>query len=82
MLKSELMSILAGLGEIQGNLKDADQVELMRCCRRNLEAAAEMAGELENNLVVECPQVKRQAILRGLEVLVNGSTATACMEVM
>lgn len=78
MLKSELMSILAGLGEIQGNLKDADQVELMRCCRRNLEAAAEMAGELENNLVVECP--KRQGVLRGLEVFANGGTATACME--
>ena len=51
MLKDELMSIFAALGEVQGHIKDAGVAELVRGCRRNLKAAAEQAEELEQRLV-------------------------------
>lgn len=53
MLKEELLSILPALGEIQSGLKDENLVSLMRVCRRNLKAAAELAETLEKNLTVE-----------------------------
>lgn len=52
MLKDELTSIQAALGEVQGHIRDEDVAELVRGCRRNLEAAAEQAEALENNLHV------------------------------
>lgn len=52
MLKENLLSILAALGEVQGHTKDEDVAELVRGCRRNLEAAAEQADALESNLDV------------------------------
>ena len=52
MLKENLLSILAALGKVQGNAKDEEQAALVRGCRRNLEAAAEQAEALENNLHV------------------------------
>ena len=52
MLKENLMSILAALGEVQGNAKDEEQAALVRGCRDNLRAAAEQAEALENNLNV------------------------------
>ena len=52
MLKENLMSILAALGEIQGNTKNEEQAALVRGCRDNLRAAAEQAEALENNLHV------------------------------
>lgn len=53
MLKEELLSILPALGEIQSGLNDENLVSLMRACRRNLKAAAELAETLEKNLTVE-----------------------------
>ena len=41
MLKENLLSILAALGEVQGNAKDEEQAALVRGCRDNLRAAAE-----------------------------------------
>lgn len=52
MLKEKLLSILAALGEVQGNAKDDEQAALVRGCRDNLRAAAEQAEALENNLNV------------------------------
>ena len=52
MLKENLLSILAALGEVQGNAKDEEQAALVRGCRDNLRAAAEQAEALENNLHV------------------------------
>lgn len=52
MLKEKLLSILAALGEVQGHTKNEDVAELVRGCRRNLEAAAEQADALESNLPV------------------------------
>ena len=52
MLKENLLSILAALGEGQGNAKDEEQAALVRGCRDNLRAAAEQAEALENNLHV------------------------------
>lgn len=52
MLKDELTSIQAALGEVQGHIRDEDVAELVRGCRRNLKAAAEQAEALENNLHV------------------------------
>ena len=52
MLKEDLLSILAALGEVQGNAKDEEQAALVRGCRDNLRAAAEQAEALENNLHV------------------------------
>ena len=48
MLKENLLSILAALGEVQGNAKDEEQAALVRGCRDNLRAAAEQAEALEN----------------------------------
>lgn len=50
MLKQEIMSVHAALGGVLGKL-DPDGAELVRQCRRNLDAAAEQAGELEARLV-------------------------------
>lgn len=52
MLKENLLSILAALGEVQGNAKNEEQAALVRGCRDNLRAAAEQAEALENNLTV------------------------------
>lgn len=52
MLKENLLSILAALGEVQGKTKDKEQAALVRSCRDNLRAAAEQAEALENNLHV------------------------------
>ena len=57
MLKEELMSIHAALGIVE-NLSEGEEMkiwhvaELVRGCRRNLEAAAEQAEALESNLAV------------------------------
>lgn len=50
MLKQKIMSVHAALGGVLGKL-DPDGAELVRQCRRNLNAAAEQAGELEARLV-------------------------------
>lgn len=50
MLKQEIMSVHAALGGVLGRL-DPDGADLVRQCRRNLDAAAEQAGELEARLV-------------------------------
>ena len=50
MLKQEIMSVHAALGGVLGKL-DPDGAALVRQCRRNLDAAAEQAGELEARLV-------------------------------
>lgn len=52
MLKENLMSILAALGEVQGNTKDEEQAALVRGCRDNLRAAVEQAEALETSLNV------------------------------
>ena len=52
MLKDELKSIQAALGEVQGHIQDEEMVKLVRGCRRNLAAAADQAEALENNLDV------------------------------
>lgn len=56
MLKDELKSIHAALGGVLGRL-DPDGADLIRQCRRNLDAAAEQAAELESRLV---PGMERQ----------------------
>lgn len=50
MLSEELWSIHIALGEVLGKL-DPDGADLVRQCRRNLNAAAEQVVELENRLV-------------------------------
>lgn len=50
MLKQEIMSVHAALGGVLGKL-NPEEAELVRQCRRNLDAAAEQAGELEARLV-------------------------------
>lgn len=52
MLKENLLSILAALGEVQENAKNEEQAALVRGCCDNLRAAAEQAEALENNLHV------------------------------
>lgn len=52
MLKENLLSILAALGEVQENAKNEEQAALVRGCCDNLMAAAEQAEALENNLHV------------------------------
>lgn len=52
MLSEELKSIRAALGELMGKV-DEESAELVRQCRRNLEAAAEQAVTMEQNF---CPQ--------------------------
>lgn len=51
MLKQEIMSVHAALGGVLGKL-DPDGADLVRQCRRNLDAAAEQAEALESNLDV------------------------------
>lgn len=58
MLKEELLSIHAALGGVLGKL-DPEEADFVRRCRRNLDAAAEQAGELEARLVQ--PPVERPA---------------------
>ena len=53
MLKEKILSVHAVLGEVLGNVRDEDNADLLRACRRNLDAAAEQAGALENALAVE-----------------------------
>lgn len=50
MLSEELRSIHIALGNVLGRL-DPDGADLVRLCRRNLDAAAEQAAELEKRLV-------------------------------
>lgn len=52
MLKEELLSILAALGEVLGHVQNEEQAALLRVCRRNLLAAAKQAEILENTLSV------------------------------
>lgn len=56
MLSEELRSIHRALGNVLGRL-DPDGADLIRQCRRNLDAAAEQAAELESRLV---PGMERQ----------------------
>ncbi len=53
MLKEKVVSVISALGEVQWRISDESIVELVRGCRRNLEAIAEQAGELEQRLVPE-----------------------------
>lgn len=50
MLKDELKSIHVALGSVLGRL-DPEGAELVRLCRRNLDAAVEQAEALEQRLV-------------------------------
>ena len=50
MLSEELRSIHIALGDVLGKL-DPDNADLVRQCRRNLDAAAAQAVELEQRLV-------------------------------
>lgn len=80
MLKENLMSILAALGEVQGNTRNEEQAALVRGCRENLRAAAEQAEALENNLAVvsvdltteeaelAVPALELRLIARGIKV--------------
>ena len=61
MLKENLLSILAALGEVQGNAKNEEQAALVRGCRDNLRAAAEQAEALENNLHVSVEWTAEEA---------------------
>lgn len=50
MLSEELKSIRVALGELLGKVGQED-AEMLRQCRRNLEAAEEQADNIEKNLV-------------------------------
>lgn len=50
MLRDDLLSIRAALGDILGSLPP-DQAGIVRICRRNLEAAADQAAQMETWLV-------------------------------
>ncbi len=52
MLSEELKSIRAALGELLGKV-DQDNAEVIRNCRRNLEAATEQAEHLEKIIVLK-----------------------------
>lgn len=52
MLSEELKSIRAALGELTSKV-DAESAELLRQCRRNLEAAEDQAAAMEQNF---CPK--------------------------
>lgn len=52
MLSEELKSIRAALGELLEKL-DENSADLLRQCRKNLEAAEETAANMEQNF---CPQ--------------------------
>ena len=80
MLKENLLSILAALGEVQENAKNEEQAALVRGCCDNLMAAAEQAEALENNLHVvrvdwtteeaeiAVPAMNLRLVARGLKV--------------
>ena len=80
MLKENLLSILAALGEVQENAKNEEQAALVRGCCDNLMAAAEQAEALENNLHVvsvdwtteeaeiAVPAMKLRLVARGIKV--------------
>ena len=53
MLKEKILSVHTVLGEVLGNVRDEDNAELLRACRRNLDAAAQLAEALEKTQVVE-----------------------------
>ena len=55
MLKEKIMSVHHALGEALGNAKLESDAALLRLCRQNLEAAAEMAENMENNLEMPAP---------------------------
>ena len=78
MLKENLLSILAALGEVQGNAKDEEQAALVRGCRDNLRAAAEQAEALENNLhVVSVEWTAEEAeIAMNLRLVARGISAS------
>lgn len=50
MLKQEIMSVHTALETVLRRV-DVEGAEVVRQCRRNLAAAAEQAGELEERLV-------------------------------
>lgn len=50
MLSDELRGIRSALGELMDKV-DENSAELLRQCRRNLEAAAEQASNMENNFI-------------------------------
>lgn len=52
MLKEELMSIHAMLGELRERTTNETDARILLLCRNNLEAAAEQAEVMENNLSV------------------------------
>ena len=52
MLKEELMSIHAMLSKLQERTTNETDASVLRLCRSNLEAAAEQAEAMENNLSV------------------------------
>jgi len=52
MLKEKLQSIHAALGEALGNAATDSDADLLRLCRHNLLAAAEMAEAMEHGLTV------------------------------
>lgn len=92
MLKENLLSILAALGEVQGKAKDEEQAALVRGCRDNLRAAAEQAEALENNLLVSVdwtteeaeiavPAMELRLVARGIRVS-GVFPARAILEVM
>lgn len=51
MLSDELKGIRESLGDLLGKLKPAD-ADYLRQVRRNLDAAADQAAAMENNLCV------------------------------
>lgn len=52
MLSEELKSIRIALGGLLGKV-DADSADVLRQCRRNLEAAEDQAANMERNF---CPK--------------------------
>lgn len=52
MLHEELQSIREALGSILGKVSP-DDADLIRQCRRNLDAAADQAEALESRLIVD-----------------------------
>ncbi len=52
MLSDELESIHINLGELL-NKVDPNTAQILRICRRNLEAAADDARNMENNLYLK-----------------------------
>lgn len=79
MLSEELKSIRAALGELLGRV-DQDNAEVIRNCRRNLEAAEEQADNIEKNLVcldwttekVEISLPRPQITISAREIKISG----------